>query len=498
MAENENPSAPADAAKAAGMDEPPAPVITRHSLTLASGATLHYTATAGFLPLKNEKNGDVEAKVFFVAYSRVSGPDADAAEDPHRPLMFSFNGGPGSSSVWLHLGALGPKRVPMLGEEGAMPPPPYRVVDNEHTWLAHTDLVFIDPVGTGYSRAATEELGKKFWSLRGDIESVGEFIRLYLGRYERWGSPLYLVGESYGTTRAAGLAGHLIEKGVAFNGILLVSSILNFQTARFARGNDLPYVLFLPTYTATAFYHGKLPGDYQKDLRRTLDEVEQFAATEYLVALGQGDGLTQTERRGVVSKLARYTGLSEEFVDRSDLRIEIMRFCKELLRGEEKTVGRLDSRLTGRGDLPLTGETFEHDPSMTAIRPPYTAAFNQWVRAGLGFRTDDPYHILGGGFAWSDWRWESDNAYADTSDALRQAFAKNPHMRLFVASGYYDLATPYFATDYTLSHMGLPPEVRERVTPREYEAGHMMYIHSPSLTLLSDNVREFLQGIDKP
>jgi carboxypeptidase C (cathepsin A) len=489
MAENPTP------AEKRGMDEPTAPVTTRHALTLSTGETLRYTVTAGYLPLRNEKSGEVEARVFFVAYNLTDG-GGRGPKGADRPLTFTFNGGPGSSSVWLHLGALGPKRVPMLGEDGHMPPPPYRVVDNEHTWLPYTDLVFIDPVGTGYSRAASDELGKRFWSLKGDVESVGEFIRLYLSRYERWASPLYLAGESYGTTRAAGLAGHLIEKGIAFSGILLISSILNFQTARFTRGNDLPYLLFLPTYTATAFYHAKLPGDYQKDLRRTLDEVEQFASTEYLVALAQGDGLTQTERRGVVSKLARYTGLSETFVEQSDLRIEIMRFCKELLRAEGKTVGRLDSRLTGRGDLPQSGERFEFDPAMAAIRPPYTAAFNQYVRTSLGFRTDDTYHILGGGF--SGWDWNSDNVYADTGEALRQAFAKNPHLRVFVGSGYYDLATPYFATEYTLSHLGLPPEARERVTTAEYEAGHMMYIHTPSLALLTDNVRAFLSGVDSP
>jgi Carboxypeptidase C (cathepsin A) len=467
-------------------NDTPAPVVTRHAIEI-DGKTLRYTATTGMLPIKNAE-GEVEGRVFFVAYNVTYGGKHTG---PKRPLMFSFNGGPGSSSVWLHLGALGPKRVPMSGEAGEMPAPPYSVVTNEHTWLPYTDLVFIDPVGTGYSRPAKPDLGKKFWSVEGDIESLGEFIRLYLSRYERWDSPLYLVGESYGTTRAAGLAGHLIEKGIAFNGILLVSSVLNFQTLLFRKGNDLPYVLFLPTYTATAYYHKKLPGDYMKDLKKTLREVEQFAATEYTVALAQGDQLTDAERKAVVAKLARYTGLSEAYIDQSDLRIEIHRFCKELLRAERKTVGRLDSRLTGRDALAVS-ETPDFDPSMTAIRPPYTAAFNQYVRTSLGYRTDDTYHILGGGIS-SPWEWNSPNGYTDTSEALRLAFAKNPYLRLFVASGYYDLATPFFATDYTLSHMGIPADLRKNVTTHEYEAGHMMYIHSPSLAKIKEDVASFLR-----
>ena len=261
-------------------DEPP--VVTRHE-TRIGGKLVKYTVTTGMMPLKNEA-GETEARIFFMAYTGDrTGPAAQ------RPLMFSFNGGPGSSSVWLHLGAIGPKRVKML-DDGRMPAPPYELVDNDESWLDQTDLVFIDPVGTGYSRAVKPELGKKFWGVQGDIESVGEFIRLYLGRYQRWSSPLFVVGESYGTTRAAGLAGHLIEKGIAFNGIVLISTILNFETARFTKGNDLPYVLFLPTYTATAWYHKKLPADLQaKPLRAVLDEVERWALGDYTLALAKGD-----------------------------------------------------------------------------------------------------------------------------------------------------------------------------------------------------------------
>jgi carboxypeptidase C (cathepsin A) len=459
------------------------PVITKHEIKAGSKA-LKYTATTGMMPIKNQA-GDIEAQIFFIAYTL-----DNAGPARERPLMFSFNGGPGSSSVWLHMGALGPKRVRML-DDGAMPAPPFQMVDNDQTWLDQTDLVFIDPVGTGYSRAARPELASRFFGLRGDIESVGEFIRLYLTRYERWSSPLFLVGESYGTTRAAGLAGHLIDRGIAFNGVILISTIMSFQTARFALGNDLPYVLFLPTYTATAWYHKKLPPDLQQSLRKTLDEVERWAATDYMVALGKGDRLSAEERQMVVDKLARYTGLSKSYIDNTDLRIEIQRFDKELLRDQKRTVGRLDSRFKGIDAL-AASERPDFDPSMAAIRPPYTAAFNNYVRADLGFKSDLEYYILGGGIG--RWDWGTDNSYADTSEALRSAFAKNPYLKVLVASGYYDLATPYFAAAYTLNHMGLDPSLRGNIKNTFYEAGHMMYIEKKSLAKLKEDVSAFIQS----
>ncbi|HEX8560880.1 MAG TPA: hypothetical protein VF668_22490 [Pyrinomonadaceae bacterium] len=464
-----------------------APSVTKHEVRVGA-RTLRYTVTTGVMPLKSAA-GETEARIFYMAYT------LDGAGDPaRRPLMFSFNGGPGSSSVWLHLGALGPRRVHML-EDGAMPPPPFRLVDNEHTWLDFTDLVFIDPVGTGYSRAARPDLAARYFGLQGDIQSVGEFIRLYLVRNQRWTSPLFLVGESYGTTRAAGLSGYLVERGVAFNGVLLVSTILNFQTARFARGNDLPYVLFLPTYTAIAWYHKRLPADLQGDLRRTLDEVERWAATDYTVALAKGDRLTPAERQEVVERLSRYTGLGKTFIENSDLRVEIQRFDKELLRDQKRTVGRLDGRFKGIDDLAVT-ERPDFDPSMAAIRPPYTATFNQYVRSELGFRSDLEYFILGGGVG--RWDFGSDNAYADTSTALLAAFNKNPYMKLFVASGYYDLATPYFAAEYTLRHMGLDPALRANVTTTFYEAGHMMYVDQTSLARLKRDAAAFVQSAAAP
>ncbi|MBS1812695.1 MAG: peptidase S10 [Acidobacteria bacterium] len=450
------------------------------------GKELRYTVTTGFMPIKNAQSGETEARIFFMAYTLDEAPDK-----AKRPLMFSFNGGPGSASVWLHLGALGPKRVKMQ-DEGWLPPPPYQLVNNEQTWLDQTDLVFIDPVGTGYSRAATPQLAQKFFGLQGDLDSVGEFIRMYLTRNERWASPLFLVGESYGTTRASGLSGLLVDKGIAFNGVLLISTVMNFQTLLFAPGNDLPYQLMLPSYTATAWYHKKLSPDLQnKPLRQVLDESEKWATNEYALALLKGDRMTAQERQKAIDQMARYTGLSKEFIDNCNLRVELGRFNKELLRDQKTTTGRLDSRFKGT-DSNNAGEGPGFDPSMTAIRPPYTAAFYDYVRRELGFKSDLEYYILGGGVG--RWDWGVSNGYADTSVALRNAFNKNPFMKVFVAYGYYDMATPYFAAEYSIDHLNLSPTLRRNFTTAYYEAGHMMYIDTKSLAKLKNDVTAFLQS----
>lgn len=488
------PQRSADSTKAA-MPAPPVagmveekPVQTKHQIKLGPGPaakTLSYTVTTGRMPLKNDK-GEIEAQIFYMAYTMDGAPDRAS-----RPLMFSFNGGPGSASVWLHLGALGPRRVKME-DEGWLPASPYQLVDNPVTWLEFTDLVFIDPVGTGFSRAATLELGKKFWSLKGDVASVGEFIRLYLTRAERWASPLYLVGESYGTTRAAALSGWLVDRGIALNGIALVSTILNFGTADWGTGNDLPYALLVPTYTATAWYHKKLPADLQaKPLREVLTESEQWAGAAYLVALAKGDAQTADERSATATQLARYTGLDRRFVESSNLRLDLGRFQKELLRDQDRSVGRLDSRFKGIGAL--QGAEFpDFDPSMAAIRPPYTATFNDYVRRELGYQSDLEYYILGGGIG-SRWDFGSDNEYVDVGDVLRGTFAKNPHMRVFVAFGYYDAATPYFAAEYSLNHLRLDRSLRDRISRGYYEAGHMMYIHHPSLLALRTDIERWMR-----
>jgi carboxypeptidase C (cathepsin A) len=464
---------------------PDQPVQSEHSLKLGR-KTLKYSVTAGTLPLKNPETNETEAHIFFTAYTAGSSEG-----DSSRPLMFAFNGGPGSASVWLHLGALGPRRVKMM-DDGMMPPPPYQLVDNPHTWLEHTDLVFVDPVGTGYSRAEKAELNKKFWNVDGDLDSMGEFIRLYLTRYQRWESPLFLAGESYGTTRVAGLAGKLADKGIAFNGVLLVSTILNFQGVSFTNGNDLPYLLHLPTYTATAWYHRRLPEDLQRRaLRDVLAEVELWLETDYNIALIKGDSLPDNERTGIIAQLSRYTGLDEGFIDNSNLRIEISRFCKELLRDEKRTVGRLDTRFQGIEALAVT-EYPSFDPALSAIMPPYTAMMNQYARASLGFKTDLSYEVLS--FKVNEaWDWgKASEGHTDTSGLLQSAFSKNPHMKLFVALGYYDLATPYYAARYTLNHMGLAPSMRDQIHTADYEAGHMMYIDVGSLQKMKKDVAGFL------
>ena len=460
-------------------------VVTQHSVTI-NGQVIKYTATVGTLLLKEEQ-GKAKASVFFIAYTKNDGKRKGA-----RPITFSFNGGPGSSSVWLHLGVLGPKRV-YMNDQGFAPSPPYHLVDNDHSLLDETDLVFIDPVSTGYSRAVPGEDPKQFHGVKQDIESVGDFIRLYTTRFERWDSPKFLIGESYGTTRAAGLSGYLQNRhGMYLNGIMLISSILDFQTARFDPGNDLPYILFLPTYTATAWYHHRLSDTLQQDFRKTLTEAQEFAQNEYALALMKGAELGDDEKKQIVTKLAKYTGLSPQFIEDSNLRVPIFRFVKELLRADRLTVGRLDSRFTGI-DRDAAGENFEYDPSYAAIQGSFTGTLNAYVRHDLGFKSDLPYEILTGRVR--PWNFKNyENRYVNVAETLREAMTKNRNLKLFVANGYYDLATPFFATLYTINHLGLEPELQGNVTMGYYEAGHMMYIHRPSLVQLKHDLANFIQS----
>ncbi|HEU0251689.1 MAG TPA: hypothetical protein VFR12_01575, partial [Pyrinomonadaceae bacterium] len=326
--------------------------------------------------------------------------------------------------------------------------------------------------------------------LQGDVESVGEFIRMYLTRYERWTSPLFLAGESYGTTRASALAGYLIQRGIAFNGIMLISTIMNFSTTRFDSGNDLPYPLYLPSYTATAWYHKKLPADLQsKPVNRVVAEAEAWASGEYMTALAKGGRLTPQERQDTIAKLARYTGLDPQFIDYADLRVNLGLFRKELLRSEKRSIGRLDSRFKGY-DSSLVTDSTEYDASEAAIRPPYTSTFNDYVRTELGYKTDLEYYILGGGIG--PWNWGTNNNYVDTSTQLRTALARNPFLKVFVASGYYDMATPYYAVEYTLHHISIDPSLLKNFSTSYYEAGHMMYIDEKSLTKLHQDVSKFI------
>ena len=475
--------------------------VTRHTLKIGR-RSLAYTVTCGTMVMKEEaeKEGKSEgerarAKVFFIAYTLddpgLKTAGAGSADNAARPLTFSFNGGPGSSSVWLHLGVLGPRRV-QLDDEGFAAAPPGRLVANEFSLLDVSDLVFIDPVGTGFSRMVEGEKVKEYHEYKRDLESVGEFIRLYCSRYGRWASPKFLIGESYGTTRASGLAGHLLERyGMYLNGVMLVSCALEFQVLRFDPGNDLPNVLFLPTFAATAWQHKRLPADLQKKpLRKLLDEVEAFAGSEYAAALFKGARLSPRERKDIVARVARYTGLTPEYVERTDLRIEIFRFCKELLRDKGLTVGRLDSRYTGH-DRDSAGEKFEFDPAMVQIFGAYSAAMNDYVRRDLRFEADVPYEVIKP--LYMTWGWNDfANRYASVGETLRKAMSMNPKMRVLVASGYYDFATPHFGADYSITHLGLPPELRDNIAVRYYEAGHMMYAHKPSLAKLAEELRRFV------
>jgi carboxypeptidase C (cathepsin A) len=468
---------------------PPAPeeksVSTKHSIRIG-GQEIKYTATTGTLLLKLE-DGTPKASVFYIAYTR-----DDVADAAQRPITFTFNGGPGSSSVWLHLGAFGPRRVQM-GDAGTLLPPPYKLVDNESSLLDVTDLIFIDPVSTGYSRAVPGEAPKQFHGIEEDVQSVGDFIRLYTTRNKRWASPKFLAGESYGTTRAAGLSGYLQSRyGMYLNGIVLISSILNFETAEFDPGNDLPYVLYLPSYTAIAWYHKRLPADLQGDLQKALAESKQFAAHDYLDALMAGDRLPDARRAEITRELARLTGLSAQFIEEKSERIRISDFTHELLRADRRVAGRLDGRFTGPV-LQNPDSYAASDPSYAAILGPYAGVFNDYVRGDLKFESDLPYEILTGRVQpWSFAPYE--NRYVNVAETLRTAMTLNPYLHVFVAKGYYDLATPFFAADYTFDHLGLDPALRGNLSGAYYEAGHMVYVHMPSLQKLKQDVAQFMRS----
>lgn len=458
-------------------------VTTSHTVKIG-GVFVPYQATVG-TQLLNDDSGNPKASIFYVAYTK-----DNVAEKRERPITFCFNGGPGSSSVWLHLGVLGPKRV-SIDEEGKVALQPFHLLDNPYSLLDVTDLVFIDPVSTGYSRAIPGEDPKQFHGVEKDIKAVAEFIRLYMTRNERWESPKFLAGESYGTTRAAGLAQELHDNHhLYFDGLMLISCVLNFQTIRFSSGNDLPYILFLPTYTATALYHQRLAPELQQDINKTMAEVEEFAYGDYTRALMLGDRLGSEQRSLILDKLTLYTGLPREYIDRSNLRVHIFHFAKELLKDQRRTVGRFDSRLKGI-DSDLCGEFFEFDPSYDNIAGLFTATFNNYVRKDLNWKRDEEYKILADVGPW-DYSIAS-NQFLDIGEKLKDVMSKNTMLEVFVASGYYDLATPYFCAEYTFSHLGLDPSLQGNITLENYEGGHMMYLYHPSLVKLKEDLARFVR-----
>jgi len=458
---------------------------TKHTITLG-GQRIDYTATAGLMPLKDKDGKSTTAQIFFIAYTKDGVTDL-----AKRPLTFSFNGGPGSSSVWMHMGLLGPKRV-KLQDNGFAVPPPYESIENESSLLDETDLVFIDPVGTGYSRSEKPEDGKKFWGVKEDTESVAEFIRLYVTRNVRWPSPKFLIGESYGTTRAAALSGELQRAHrINLNGIMLVSTVLNFQTIRFGEGNDLPYVLFLPSYAATAWYHKKLPPDLQKlGLEDVLKQAEAFALGDYNQALLRGASLEPAKRAAVVKQTARLTGLAEQFVDRSNLRVSMHRFGAELLRDQKLNVGRFDSRFTSFVRDPLSSGT-ERDPSADAVGSAFASTFNDYVRAELKFEDDQPYQITSS--VIGKWNWGEENGFVNVTDTLADALTSNPFMKVHVSCGRFDLATPYLAARYTFDHFNANPALARNITIDDYSAGHMMYLNTPDLKKQKADLAKFIR-----
>ena len=473
--------------------EKPAPeawaTSSRHELRVGD-RTVRYTATAGAMLMKNDED-EPHALFGYTAYV------AEGDEQRNRPLMFAYNGGPGSASIWLHMGVLGPQRA-VVADAGFSPAGPFRRVDNAHSILDEADLVMMDPVGTGFSRAVGKGENDDFWGVDQDIESVSEFIVRYVTENGRWASPKYVLGESYGGMRTGGVSYYLLNKhNMALNGVILVSPFMEMATGFAGLGIDLPHVMFLPTFAATAWYHDALE-NRPDDLEAFMDEVRDFAVRRYAPALLAGSRLGEAEYREVLAGLSRYTGLSEDYWDRAHLRVDEGRFTQELMREHGLTVGRVDSRFVG-DSINKLAENAPYDPFTTAIGPAYLAAFMDYYRADLGVEKSDEYVVSGGFFAQWDWSHVQPDMggfelpFPNTTVDLEYAMKRNPAMRVLVQQGYYDLATPHFASEYVVEHMDLTEEQRERIDFEYYEAGHMMYVHEPSLEKFKEDLARFVR-----
>jgi len=457
--------------------------VTQHVITL-NGETVHYTATAGNLLVRNDSGAPI-GSFFYVAYTK------DGADPLKRPVTFLYNGGPGSSTIWLHMGSVGPLRV-VTDDAASTPPAPYELKDNPYSLIDKSDLVFVDAMGTGFSQIVGKGTGKEFFGVDADIRSFADFITRYVTVNNRWNSPKFLMGESYGTTRSAGLADALQERGMPLNGVVLVSSYLNayvdFSGPPLAL--DLPYELYLPTMAATAWYHDKL-SPKPADLAAFLAQVRAFALGDYEQALDKGSHLGAAERDAVVAKLHQYTGISEQYWREANLRLTPDRFEKELLRDERRTVGRLDARYEGI-DHDNAGESPEYDAADAAINGPFTTAFNYYLKNGLHYTSDRRYLTTNYGVvgrSWDDHHHGAD--MLDVAEDLRDAMSKNPQLKVFSANGYFDFATPFFETEYTLDHMGLAPSLAKNITYGYYQSGHMIYMHTPALAQLKHDLAAF-------
>lgn len=479
-----SPSADKDSGVAMIPDATHKPVFTTNTITI-NGERVTYQAETGMLPILSP-TGAVRASIFYVAYTRI---DNDKADKSKRPVTFCFNGGPGSSSVWLHLGALGPRRVKM-NPDGTLPAPPFGLLDNESSILDVSDLVFIDPIATGFSRPAEDEKSDHFFGNSADLDSVGEFIRLWTTRHSRWLSPKYLCGESYGVFRAAGLAQYLSDHyGMYLNGLVLVSGVLDFETIEDRPGNDVPYPLYLPAYTAAAQFHNKLPPDLENDLDKALAESRAFAKGEYVAALEQGDSLPTDERKKVVTELARLTGLKPEIIEDNDLRIDEGVFRRQLLHDQGLILGAYDARITGRDDDP-TSQSPDYDPAAAATEGPFSAAINSYIRDELKFEDDLPYELLAG---VQPWNYGDDNGFGYAAGRLAIIMNENPYMKILVLGGRCDLVCPIDTVHYAIDHMQLAPEYRTNITYAQFDAGHMMYINSPDLQKMHETIETFLK-----
>jgi carboxypeptidase C (cathepsin A) len=472
-------ASPAAAQQTAGPAEEKTSKIS-HTVRL-DGRDIKYTATAGTLPIRSD-DGKVAARMFFVAYTK------DGEDVKTRPVSFLYNGGPGSATVWLHMGSFAPKRVQMA-DEGFQPAPPYRLVDNDNSLIDTTDLVFVDAISTGYSRVVAGVNAAPYHGQQGDLRAFGDFINEYLKTANRWPSPKFLIGESYGTIRSAGLSQELqVRHGIELNGIVLVSSLLTYQTILTSPQNDVAYVSYFPTYVTTAWYHKRLAADLQgKDIKRVADEARAFATGEYATTLLKGNSLSDAERKAAAQKIARLTGLSADYVERANLRIDPGRFRKELLRDKRLVVGRLDSRYTAT-DADAAGENQEFDPSNTALQGAYTAIFSDYVRNELKWESDIHYDTSGNVRPWT----YVQNAYMDMTEPLRQTMAKNPFLKVHVVCGYYDMATVFMGSEINFWHLGYDKTFTDRVSFSYYEGGHMMYTRPSAHKALKDDVAKFI------